>query len=281
MKITKRIFFFLLIIDLCALTVLAGETKWVTVEGTASLENITKVEARRMAIDNARRNAIERVVGVDLISETLVINNRVSGDIVCIIPHGRIIDEEILQENVELSPSIEKTAAQYINYKVKMRILVAKEQGKADPFFSVKAEINRNVFKAGDQIELRITPTKDAYISVFNILEDETALIIVPNRFRKNNFVRANSTLVFPDENDIKRGITLEAFIGEGKRDTKEMFHIIALKEPMKFETAKFSEGVFGIYNGRSGLVYDLVKETVGIPLSQRAETFIHYHIMK
>jgi len=108
-----------------------------------------------------------------------------------------------------------------------MRILVAKEQGKADPFFSVKAEINRNVFKAGDQIELRITPTKDAYISVFNILEDETALIIVPNRFRKNNFIRANSTLVFPDENDLKRGITLEAFIGEEKRDTKEMFHII------------------------------------------------------
>ena len=38
MKLAKSMFFFLLIIDLYALTVLASETKWVTVEGTASLE---------------------------------------------------------------------------------------------------------------------------------------------------------------------------------------------------------------------------------------------------
>ncbi|MBW2635701.1 MAG: hypothetical protein JRE14_16625, partial [Deltaproteobacteria bacterium] len=65
---------------------------------------------------------------------------------------------------------------------------------------------------------------------------------MIPNRFRKNNFVRANNTFVFPDDNDRKKGITLEAYIGKGKTENREMFHILALKEPMKFETAKFSE---------------------------------------
>ena len=57
--------------------------------------------------------------------------------------------------------------------------------------------------------------------------------------------------------------------------------HILALKEPMAFDTAKFSEGIFGIYKGSSGLVADLVKQTVHIPLSQRAEAFLCYSIEK
>ena len=35
----------------------AQESEWVTVEGFAPIENVTKQEARKMAIDNARRPA--------------------------------------------------------------------------------------------------------------------------------------------------------------------------------------------------------------------------------
>jgi len=211
----------------------------------------------------------------------LVINNEVSGDVICSLPYGKIVDQKILKENVMLVPQADKGAAPLLTYKVDMKVLVAKERGKVDPFFRVKASINRNVFKEGDQIELHITPTKDAYITVFNILEDQTVLILIPNRFKANNFIKANNTLVFPSEDDRKKGIALEAFTGDGKTKTNEIFHVLALKEPIKFNTAKFDEGIFGIYDGSSGLVHDLVKETVRIPLSQRAETFIHYRIEK
>jgi len=53
--------------------VLAQDSEWVTVEGIAPIENVTKPEARKMAIDNARREAVERVVGVDILSETMVL----------------------------------------------------------------------------------------------------------------------------------------------------------------------------------------------------------------
>jgi len=110
--------------------------------------------------------------------------------VVCTLPYGKIIDEEILEENVEFSPSEGKRTAPYLTYIVRMRVQVAKQQGKADPFFRVEAKINRSVFKEGDHIEHRITPTKDAYISVFNILKDETVRILIPNRLRQNNFVK-------------------------------------------------------------------------------------------
>lgn len=63
------------------------EAEWVTVEGFAALENVTKQEARLLAIADARRNAVEKIVGVDLVSETLVINSEISGDVICTIPY--------------------------------------------------------------------------------------------------------------------------------------------------------------------------------------------------
>ena len=55
--------------------------------------------------------------------------------------------------------------------------------------------------------------------------------------------VRADSTFVFPDENDRRKGIRLEAFVGEGKQKTDEIFHVLALKEKLSFDTGRYSEG--------------------------------------
>ena len=261
--------------------VLAQDSEWVTVEGIAPIENVTKPEARKMAIDNARREAVERVVGVDILSETMVINYNVSGDVIRTIPHGKVIGQEILQEDIELIPAKNKGEAPYLAYRVKLRANVIKEKGKTDVFFRLKAELNRNVFKEGDRMEIKVTPSRDCYLSIFNILEDETTLILFPNRFRQNNFVKANTTFTFPGDADRKKGITLEAFVSEGKEKVDEIFHVLALKEPLHFSTAKFKEGIYGIYDGRSALVNDLVKDIVGIPLSHRAEKFIQYRITK
>ena len=261
--------------------VLSMDSEWVTVEGIAPIENVTKQEAYKMAIANARREAVERVVGVDILSETMVINYHMSGDVIRTIPYGKVIGQEIVKEEIELIPAKNKGEAPFLAYKVTMRVNVIKEKGQTDVFFRLEAELNRTVFKEGDLIEIKVTPSRDCYLSIFNILEDETVIILFPNRFKQNNFVKANTTFAFPDDTDRKKGITLEAFVGEGKEKVDEIFHILALKEPLHFNTAKFQEGIFGIYDGRSAMVNDLVKNIVGIPLSHRAEKFIQYRITK
>jgi hypothetical protein len=255
------------------------DSEWVTVDGIAPIENVTKNEARKNAIANARREAVEKVVGVDILSETMVINYNVSGDVIRTIPHGKVIGQEIIREEIELIPSKNKGEAPYLAYKVKMRARVVKEKGKTDVFFRLEAELNRTVFREGDPMEVRVTPSKDCYLSIFNLLEDETAIILFPNRFRQNNFVKANVTFTFPDDTDRKKGISLEAFLGAGKEKADEIIHILALKEPLHFNTARFQEGIYGVYDGRSAMVSDLVKDIVGIPLSDRAEKFIQYRI--
>ena len=275
------IWLFPIILMLLSNPVFSQDAEWVTVEGFAPIENVTKNEARKMAIANARREAVEKVVGVDILSETMVINYNVSGDVIRTIPHGKVIGQEILKEDIELIPAKNKGEAPYLAYKIQLRVKVIKEKGRADVFFRLEAELNRTVFKEGDLIEIKVTPSRDCYLSIFNILEDETTLILFPNRFRQNNFVKANTTFTFPGDADRKKGITLEAFVSEGKEKVDEIFHVLALKEPLHFSTAKFKEGIYGIYDGRSALVNDLVKDIVGIPLSHRAEKFIQYRITK
>ena len=261
--------------------VFSQDSEWVTVEGIAPIENVTKNEARKKAIANARREAVEKVVGVDILSETMVINYNVSGDVIRTIPHGKVIGQEIIKEEIELIPAKNKGEAPYLAYKIKMRAQVVKEKGQSDVFFRLRAELNRTVFREGDPMEIRVTPSRDCYLSIFNILEDETAIILFPNRFKQNNFVKANATFTFPDGTDRKRGITLEAFLGAGREKEDEIIHVLALKEPLHFNTARFKEGIYGIYDGRSAMVNDLVKNIVGIPLSHRAEKFIQYRITK
>ena len=81
------------------------EAEWVTVEGFAALENVTKQEARQLAIADARRNAVEKMVDVNLVSETLVINSEISGDVICTIPYGKVVAQEIIKESVEFTRS--------------------------------------------------------------------------------------------------------------------------------------------------------------------------------
>ncbi|MBI5199290.1 MAG: hypothetical protein HZA09_04660, partial [Nitrospirae bacterium] len=162
--------------------ILPAFAELVTVEGMSSMENLTKEEARRQAVEDAMRNAIEEVVGASISAETLVINLQHSGDIIKVIPYGKVTDEEIIEEGVKEIREEGKTTPSLI-YRVKMRVKVEKEKGDPDPYFKIEASLNRNVFKDGDEMEIRIRPTKDSYIAIFNILEDEGVIILIPNRY--------------------------------------------------------------------------------------------------
>src|SRR3989338_5456475 len=74
----------------------------VTVEGFSSMENITKEDARRLAIEDAERNAVEQVAGVTVSADTLINNFTVSSDVISAIPYGKVIEREILTEDIQV-----------------------------------------------------------------------------------------------------------------------------------------------------------------------------------
>ena len=70
------------------------------------MENITKEDARRLAIEDAERNAVEQVAGVTVSADTLVSNFTVSSDVISAIPYGKVIEREILTEDIQVIPPL-------------------------------------------------------------------------------------------------------------------------------------------------------------------------------
>lgn len=162
-----------------------------------------------------------------------------------------------------------------------MKAPVAEETTGADPHFRLEASLNRSSFKDGDEMLISIKPTKDCYVSVFNILEDEKIVRLIPNRLKADNFLTANKTFSFPAGKDKRKGIILRAHTPEDKDAVTKTIYVLALKQPIDFNAGKFQEGIYGVYNGQTAFMNDLIKEIVGIPLSERAEKLVPYQISK
>ena len=259
---------------------LAQDVTWVTVEGTASMQDISKEEARRRSVEDATRRAVEKVVGTNISAETLIVNLRLSGSILGAIPYGRVVDKKIVEEGV-VNIHDEKHDGSSVVYKVKMKAAVAEETTGADPDFRLEASLNRSSFKDGDEMIIRIKPKKDCYVSVFTILEDEKIVRLIPNQLKADNALKADATFFFPDENDKTKGIRLRVHTPEGKDAVTETIYVLGLKQPIDFNAAKFQEGIYGVYNGQTAFMNDLINEIVGIPLSERAEQLMPYQIIK
>jgi hypothetical protein len=253
--------------------------EWVTVEGAAQMEGISKEEAKGWAIEDAMRKAVEEVVGSDISVETLVVNLRLSGSILGAIPYGRVIDKKILEEGVrKIQKEGQKTPSSL--YWVKMRVSVAEETTGEDSSFRLEASLNQSIFKDGDEMLIRIRATQDCFISVFNILEDGKILRLIPSSFKEDNFLNANEAFSFPDE-EVKSKGKLKVHTPKGKDAVTESFYILALKRPFELHDERFQEGRYKLYNGRTAFMKDLIKDIVGIPLSERAEKLVQYQIRK
>lgn len=58
-------------------------------------------------------------------------------------------------------------------------------------------------YVAGDRIVLNVKTTQDAYVYLFNVDQKGTISLILPNRFTSGeNYIKANTTKVFPSAND-------------------------------------------------------------------------------
>ncbi|UCH82016.1 MAG: DUF4384 domain-containing protein [Nitrospiraceae bacterium] len=258
-----------------------GETvTWVTVEGTGSMVNAKKDEARVRALEDARFNAFHEAVLSGISAESLVVNFKLSGNLTGAIPYCRITDKKILNEGIERI-NIKGEDEPVPVYKVKIKAGVIQETESTSPEFSINSSLNKLRFTDGDTIHLNVQTTRDCYIAVFNIMENNKVIKLLPNTFKKNILISKKNPLSFPDEHDLKNGISLVAHIPDGKKSVTEMFYVLALNTPLALRESDIQEGIYHRYDGQTAFFSDLVKEVAGIPHNERAESIISYQIIK
>ena len=69
-----------------------------------------------------------------------------------------------------------------------------------------KLSLGGEVFKEGDELRIVFTTEVDCYVTIFNIVEDGTVTMLLPNRFRRDNFIKSGTNLVFPGNSEKEKG---------------------------------------------------------------------------
>jgi hypothetical protein len=264
---------------LAAHAVAEEEITWVTVEGTAIMDKTNKEEARTLAREDALRRARAQVVGSSVSAESLAVNLKLSGGLVAVIPYVRVKETEIIEEGVVNAAPAESAASAQM-YRVLMKTGMVEETTGTDPAFKLEASLNRTSFLDGEEMKIRMKATRDCYVAVFIIMEDGKVLRLLPNRFKNSILLKTGEPFSFPDEADKRRGMKLVVHMPDNKAGN-ESIYILALKQPFSYDADRFQEGIYGVYDGSTAFMNDLVQEIAGIPLKDRAEQFLQYQIRK
>lgn len=259
---------------------LAQEPTWVTVKGEAPLKTGEQDSARQFAIAAAERNAIIQVLATDVTVDTLLVNLRLSGSIIRAIPYGKVIRTKILEEGPASIPEGADTGNGEI-YRVRIKAAVQRLFDKNDTSLQLEAGLNQTLFNDGDPLEIRIQSALPCYFAIFNILEGNTIVQLLPNNLSRDNRLAAGTQYIFPGKKEQKKNITLHVHLPEDKRAVTESIYILALPQPFELSSLEVQQHAFGIFKGRRTFMQDVIRAVVTTPFSQRAEKLIQYEIRK
>ena len=127
---------------------------------------------------------------------------------------------------------------------------------------------------------IRVVATKDAYLHIFSIGQDDTVTMLLPNRYVRGNAVRAQNAFVFPDDGLRNAGVRLRVFPPAGMQKALEKIKLIATTRQIDLTQGKIPEGMFQVYQGKdSALVTDLLKMLSLLDESEWTEVTIPYEV--
>jgi len=251
---------------------------WFEVVGTAIIQNISPEEARELAIQNACKKAIEYYSGVEISGRTLSLqaesNEKILLDnflqLISQTSQGIILEKKVLNEKI-------KTEGNILKKVVVLKVKVGQQNGEKDPYFNLTAKLNKDYFKDSENLELSVIPTKDCYLTVFNICSNDSVYIIFPNQYKKDNFVKAGEEFKLPDENDKKIGLSFPIYLLPDKDEDTEIIKVIATKKPVMFSSFQ----TFSAYGTYQSAITELLTQLIEIPRCEIEEFDLEYYIYK
>jgi len=162
-------------------------------------------------------------------------------------------------------------------YRVHLKALVVMDKD-ADPGFTVDLKLNRNTYESGDEMVITVCPARESYISVFNVLADDSVTIIFPNKTRKDRHVKRGQKIILPDR-DAGEQKKLKIFNTTGRSVIKESILVLATKDDVDLSMGAFVEAASSEDRAQTGLFKQLLERIKHIPPRDRAITIQIYEI--
>jgi hypothetical protein len=252
---------------------------WVIVEALVPFTDdhtISEVKARSR--NEARRLAVEKAVGHFIRGSTVVYNYALADDLVQSVARGLVVEEQVLEEGVR--ESAHDSGVKTLFYATKLKAKVKRVHSESKEHFKIQGSLNKTVFYPKDEMQIRVTSSRNAYLYIFNVGQDHSVTVLYPNRFAQNASLIAGEELIFPDEKLRSVGIVLRVVPPAGVVKAIERIKLVAVTHQTDFIKGRFKEGIFQVYDGKdTGLVTDLLKALSALDDSEWAEATIAYEV--
>jgi len=256
----------------------AAQEIWVEAEGVVAMGQETTLEvAQRGSLDAARRAAIEQAVGTFVRSSSVVRNFQLADDLIHAVVRGVIVEEKIMRRGVVESMN-DQGALYQTRIKAKVKGIPVERRGN----FAVAARLNRTQFNEGDEVELRITPTQDAYLYIFNVAPSEHITVLAPNSHEVETPLRAGKEYLFPSETLTSKKVKLKTWLLPGTTKSSEKLKVVVTRQPMALLKGRVAEGVFMEYKpSETALLVELMRELGALDPANWAEATLAYEVRK
>lgn len=285
-----------LLITMCVIGVLGSgirlrsQTAPATTANSAALK-VRKVEAqvevamnpgesqsdlRNRAVDQARREIVEKANGTSVRSITALNNAQVLLDLIHASSEGLVLNPEFLENG----PGIQ---GQAFIWKVRLRADVTEPRTiQQDPDFKIQINLDSELLRPDDRLHLTVRTTKDAYVHIFNVFADGSVTVLLPNRFHTDKHLAANTDLRFPSQAEERQGLSLVASLPKDQLDTAESIVVVATKRDVDLVQSDFKEAVLKEFEpGSTGLLSQLALKLFNLGDSEWVQNVATYRIVR
>src|SRR3990172_1338556 len=212
-------------------------------EGESVLgEDTTPAQAKALALNNARRAAIEQAAGAIVHSSTVVYNYQLISGLIKSSARGVIVKEEILSDEIKKEG---KQVVYFTKIRAYVKILENREKGELKFLnanlirYGTSPVGNSATFQENDEIQIRARINKDAYIHIFGIGQNGIVAKIYPNEYFNGELLSAEAEFIFPNEKQRNAGFKLKVSLPKGLSRGVETILIVASKEKKDFMSDK------------------------------------------
>lgn len=260
-------------------------TEVIEASGEAILgEGMTMAMADELAYEEALRNAMRQACPAGTASPLAFSNNSMVVNLIQFAKRGIPLNTEVLARQT-LSEVVDRNGERITvdRRRVKIRTRFVALAGDSDPDFRVTISGINPSYIEGQEMVVTVTATKDCYVYLFTVAVDQSVTIFFPNRFRRDNLLKAGQSLEFPNAEDRRKGIefVLEVAKGQGAQ-TKEWITALAVKHPVDFLSGtQIQEALEKSYRkGDTDLIDRLLERLTGLQSGDLAQDVKEYKVL-
>ncbi len=153
-------------------------------------------------------------------------------------------------------------------------------KGRPDPSYEIVLEdggLSRASYRSGEPVEAKFRLSHESLVYILSVDEEQNTHLLFPNRILRENSVNPGKTFVFPPKDS---GISLTAYLPQGRAQSFEMLHIIATKGVPLLSLNSLAEKDVGPYKTVSaGTLGNIMSRLAQLPRDQWTMAVIPYEI--